>query len=708
MTAFDSIEGSKKLGTFSRGIAGDGHLRHVLGAARIKYRPDAADAAALDGIVAWGRKPNTEAAERYCRAEGLPLWRLEDGFLRSVGLGVQGHPALSLVLDEVGMYYDATAPSALEQLLQAPESVDAPGSGSGGDTDTLSDPALLARARACIDSIVDNGLSKYNDAPTDDVVLPGLPGQAKVLVVDQTRGDMSLRFGNVAPDAFGQMVDAALREHPDAHIVVKTHPDVIAGKRQSALGGSARHDRVSLWAQPANPIATLKAVDHVYCATSLLGFEALLVGKPVSCFGAPFYAGWGLTSDVQRLSRRTRTRSVEQVFAAAYLLYARYFDPDSGQRCEIERVLDHLALQRSQFKRNAGSVVCLGFPRWKRAHLRPYLQSPGNDVIFARGPRHARQRARGVPTRVLVWGADCGEQTRELASSWAIAVEHVEDGFLRSVGLGSDFVAPSSLVFDRSGIYYDPSKSSDLEAMLESHVFTKGELARAGDLRSTLLRERVTKYNFRGVSALAAPTDGRRVVLVPGQVEDDASILLGCVTTRTNADLIAEARKRCPDAYLVYKPHPDVSSGNRRGRVPPELLERMVDRIESTATIDACLEVADEVHTMTSLVGFESLLRGIPVTVHGRPFYAGWGLTTDLCSMERRTRRLRLDELVAATLVCYPSYLNPETGQFTTVEATVSNILRTRTAQPIDVNAAGVRRWIRRAVRYGRSMLDVR
>lgn len=32
--------------------------------------------------------------------------------------------------------------------------------------------------------------------------------------------------------------------------------------------------------------------------TSTLGFEALLRGKPVTCLGMPFYAGWGLTRDL--------------------------------------------------------------------------------------------------------------------------------------------------------------------------------------------------------------------------------------------------------------------------------------------------------------------------------------------------------------------------------------------------------------------------
>ena len=69
----------------------------------------------------------------------------------------------------------------------------------------------------------------------------------------------------------------------------------------------------------------------------------------------------------------------------------------------------------------------------------------------------------------------------------------------------------------------------------------------------------------------------------------------------------------------------------------------------------------DAVHCITSLAGFEALLRGLAVTTWGRPFYAGWGLTTDRDPPPRRGRRLSLDALVAGALVRYPRYLDPVT-----------------------------------------------
>ncbi len=72
----------------------------------------------------------------------------------------------------------------------------------------------------------------------------------------------------------------------------------------------------------------------------------------------------------------------------------------------------------------------------------------------------------------------------------------------------------------------------------------------------------------------------------------------------------------------------------------------------------ALLSEIDELHTLTSLAGFEALLRGRRVVVYGRPFYAGWGLTTDLAQIDRG-RRLTLEELVAGALILYPALSRP-------------------------------------------------
>jgi capsular polysaccharide export protein len=214
-------------------------------------------------------------------------------------------------------------------------------------------------------------------------------------------------------------------------------------------------------------------------------------------------------------------------------------------------------------------------------------------------------------------------------------------------------------------MYFDPRGGSDLERLLRGSNFSPALLARAERLRKRLVERGVTKYNLAsvdpviGVPGAGIPEDHRRI-LVPGQVEDDLSIRFGTGEVRTNLGLLARVRAANPDAFIVYKPHPDVAAGHRIGAVPDAEARRFADLVVSHGSTDRLLAVCREVHTMTSLAGFEALLRGLRVVVYGRPFYAGWGLTTDLPAFDRG-RLLSLDQLVAGALILYPRYLDPLT-----------------------------------------------
>jgi len=411
-------------------------------------------------------------------------------------------------------------------------------------------------------------------------------------------------------------------------------------------------------AQNINPIALLATVDHVYVVTSLLGFEALMLGKRVTCFGAPFYAGWGLTDDRLSLPRRHQRRTLTQLFAAAYILYPRYLDPDTGKRAAIEQVVTHLETQRHHFTANRGRIYCFGFSLWKRNYIRAYLKAPGNQIRFVRSLRQARRLGLDSRVRIAVWGAKARADLEALARAYDVPIWRVEDGFLRSVGLGSDLTAPASLVVDTRGIYFDPAGPSDLEHLLQEKPFTEAELDRARQLRAAILALGLSKYNVGAQGRLTVAADpGQRRLLVPGQVPDDASIRLGCGKICSDVALLQTVRAEHPRAFLLYKPHPDLLSGNRRGRIDRALLAPICDQVVLDHSIADCLAMADEVHTMTSLVGFEALLRGLRVITYGMPFYAGWGLTEDRIPIPRRSRRLTLDELVAGVLIGYPRYL---------------------------------------------------
>ena len=135
----------------------------------------------------------------------------------------------------------------------------------------------------------------------------------------------------------------------------------------------------------------------------------------------------------------------------------------------------------------------------------------------------------------------------------------------------------------------------------------------------------------------------------------------GAGRVRSNAQLLAAARAAEPDAFLIYKPHPDVQTGYRRGYLPTREARRHADMVVTSGNIGRLLAQMDALHSITSLAGFEALLRGVAVTSWGAPFYAGWGLTDDREPPPRRGRRLSLDALVAGCLILYPRYQDPLT-----------------------------------------------
>jgi capsular polysaccharide export protein len=238
----------------------------------------------------------------------------------------------------------------------------------------------------------------------------------------------------------------------------------------------------------------------------------------------------------------------------------------------------------------------------------------------------------------------------------------VEDGFIRSAGLGADCVPPLSIVVDRLGAHFDPSKPSELERLIERGPFPDKLLERAHRLRELIVSSAIGKYGA-GAAPLKRRAADRLHVLVAGQVEDDRAVLCGSGDVTGNLELLRRARRHAPDAYILYKPHPDVEAGHRAGDLVDAECLQFADEIIRDEPISAIIDIVDEVHVISSLAGFEALVRGKRVVTHGVPFYAGWGLTRDLGPVpSRRSARRTLDELIAAVLLLYPRYLDPVTG----------------------------------------------
>ena len=597
-----------------------------------------------DRIAVWGHSPYAARGKAMARQTGAALVRIEDAFLRSVHPGRDGEPPLGLVIDSRGMHYDPAQPSDLEVLLA---------------THPLDDTALLDAARGAMARLAEADLSKYN---AHDPQAP-LPAPGYVLIIDQTRGDAAVTQGRADSNTFREMLFHATQDNPGARIVIKTHPETVAGHRAGYFDADtlalAPGADITLLSAPVSPRALLEGAVAVYTVSSQMGFEAILAGHRPHVFGQPFYAGWGLSEDFTPVTRRQRRLTRAQLFAAAMILYPVWYDPCRDRLCPLDEAISALEAQVRAWREDRHGWQANGMRLWKRGAINGFFGGV-TPVRFRDGPGRDGRRA-------MVWAAKA-----DTAPDRAV---RVEDGFLRSRGLGADLVPPLSLVCDDLGIYYDPSRDSRLERMIAARAALRpDQAARARALMAALVARGVSKYNLgQDAPDLRALAAGRRVVLVPGQVEDDASIRLGAGDVRTNAALLAAARAGNPDAFVVYKPHPDVEAGLRPGALPEA--EGIADLVVTGADPAALMSQVDAVWTMTSLLGFEALIRGRQVVTLGAPFYAGWGLTDHRGpALPRRQAHVTLEGLVHAALIDYPRYRDPVSGLPCPVEVAVERL----------------------------------
>ena len=361
------------------------------------------------------------------------------------------------------------------------------------------------------------------------------------------------------------------------------------------------------------------------------------------------------------IARDGRPDALERAVTTWLIDAADYRDPYSGRPVPIEAAVEQLAFWRQAIDRNRGLTVAVGIARWKRNEVEAMLW-PGEPLYFARSAEEAVRNARATQGAIAVWPSKAPRGLDAEAAAHGVTIHPVEDGFLRSAGLGSDCHPPHSIILDRSGLHLDPSRPSDLETLIATPIDNPVLIARAERLMRDVVDAGISKYASGG-RPFDRPVQGRRLVLVTGQVEDDLSVRLGGAGVEGNLDLVRRARAAEPDAYLIFKPHPDVDAGHRRGRIGDAQAREYVDQIVRDVPMASLLDSVDAVHVLTSLAGFEALMRGCEVVTHGQPFYAGWGLTRDLAPPieRRRGRTITKAQLVAATLILYPHYLDPVT-----------------------------------------------
>ncbi|GAA6135084.1 capsular polysaccharide biosynthesis protein [Oceaniserpentilla sp. 4NH20-0058] len=645
--------------TSSRGIINNPQISRLLktnGVRLLSFSP----AKKADGhtLVGWGYKPTAQLARDVAQKNGTPYWALEDGFISWLSHPSLSKPyqRLSYIIDRVGIYYDASKPSGLDQLLEDPAELDD------------------GRVSRLIEQLNTLKISKYNHKREAASHLDqSLITKPYLLLVDQTYGDASIEHSGGTERSFNNLLDWALlklAEDPTLNCVVKIHPDVLLGQKKGYLfellaieqvdGGLS--DRIHLLAEDYSPADLICYASEVGTVSSQLGFEALWQHKPVTCFAWPFYAGRGLTQDKcdKPLKYARKSTTLHELIDAAIIRYPTYLHPDTQEPCEVEAIVDYLQAHFQLRDMSCQLLSAPNFSLWKRSFIPEFIAQSANKITFLK-----RKRAE----QTLIWGM----KQPEVVDCWRI-----EDGFIRSVGLGADLRRPSSLVVDKQGIYYNGKQASDLEGLLDSYQLNEYEQVRAEKLISQLKHSDITKYNVESaddVEQIKLSAGDRAIVLVTGQFQQDLSMEFGAIDIKDNLSLLKQVRCDYPDAYIIYKEHPDVYSGVRPGRLSDAEVKQFADLYLSSTSLLSLFAITDRLCTICSLAGFEALIRGVSVSTYGLPFYGGWGLTQDNYSYPRRNKKVSVNELVYITLVLYSRYVNWETRSITAVESTISQIV---------------------------------
>ena len=555
-------ETSRRLYVYNGGFLTNARVKRILSLSGYdvslgKPSPD-------DLIGVWGQSPTSWRGEAVADRTSAPGLRVEDAFLRSVLPGRDGEPPLGLHLDTRGVHFDPSKPSDLEMFLRE---------------DPLDDTALLNRARDAIEAIKHANLRKYNAFDLDLKA----PDPGYVLVIDQTDGDASVTASRADRNTFLEMLFVAHEEFPAARILIKTHPETVQGHRAGHYRDTDLSNNVEFLSDPISPHALLDGAIAVYTLSSQFGFEALLAGHKPVVFGQPFYIGWGLTDDRMPLDRRQRTLTRAQLFAGAMILYPRWYDPFTDQLCDIEDVIKTLTASARAWRDDANDWVASGMRLWKRAPLQNVFGT-SRKMMFEDDPDKADTLAADTRRGRMVWaGKSDGHDS-------AVRVEY---SFLRSRGLGADLTPPLSLVLDDLGIYYDPTSASRLQALINaSATLPETAIRRAERMMSNIVGAGLSKYNLVADDLPKDLPSGRRI-LVPGQVEDDASIKCGTTDVSTNHALLLACRAANPAAVILYKPHPDVETGLRTGTVTnaADIADVVLTKTSPIAALDAVDEV---------------------------------------------------------------------------------------------------------------------
>ena len=327
-----------------------------------------------------------------------------------------------------------------------------------------------------------------------------------------------------------------------------------------------------------------------------------------------------------------------------------WFEPYHQGAIDAPGALDILRLIETRRAENNRPVHCFGVAPGGRPIISAAFAGDGGLVTWHDNDAEALAAAAGQGGVILSDGGLGAGSLEQACRDRGVDLLHMDDDFLRFAGLEAVLPPAAMLTADDLGPHDDAAGPSRLEALLQNYELSAEEMSRGIALLDRLARVHDLKDGPDKSRMIAVPK-GRKTVLVPGEagrVEEAAA-------SERNLLLLRRVRERNPDAFIIFKPHADLEAD----RASTREARRYADLVEKKADISDLVAQCDAVETFSAPTGFAALLLGVPVTVHGLPFYAGWGLTEDLSVFPRRTTRRTLAELVYLTLVVYARCTDP-------------------------------------------------
>lgn len=629
-------------GTYSYRLSKLDFITEYLSCDRLVYAPLSWHN--IDIYMGWGYKKYAENARKSALKQNKPYYTIEDGFLRSLYTSKFSKTPLSVVVDKKSIYFDSQTISDLETILVH---------------DDVND-TQIQESHDAMDFFRTHHLSKYCvTVPYDTDICPEDFNENSVLLIDQTLNDASLLYGGIKEKDLPDIIKNSKQKFAGKTIFLKTHPEVISGHKQSCFGTLCHDTDIKLIPHTVSLPTLLRQKPHVVVLTSLAGFEGLIYGCSVTCYGISWYSGYRLTDDMHpdadMIYKRRKKRTLAEIFYLAYIKYPVYINPVTLKRGTFWDTALYLSRCMRHVQTVSGHLYIFGFRPWKRRDMIPFFKTPFNKITYVKNIDHAIKQ--GILTnkyaKILVWSY---KNTKDIeyiqAKKTNIPILRCEDGFIRSYGLGSDFIPPFSIAIDTQDLYFyhDKKNPSDIQTFLNIPTMNY-QMERIENLYKKITEHHINKYNIDKICDLKIQTD-KQIILLIGQVDDDASLRYGGLISGIsgNSDMIEYARLHYPNAFIIYKPHPDVLRGNRIGQIKNK---DKIDRIETNASVLSCIDAAHHIISMTSLSGFEGILRGKQVTLLGKPFYHAFAQLYPLPPQ-------KMMDMVRGVFVDYPIYINTD------------------------------------------------